>query len=100
MPNQVTDEMYEEFKRIAFGPESANQSLRDTIKNGIEAVLEMMNKPAKYEVVGRIIEPGPAFGVRNKPPMSIRSYGEYSKESLAASSGYWKEGDLVYRKVK
>lgn len=48
--------------------------------------------------VGRIIVPGPKHGVGfgGKDVLSIRSYEEYSIQSVKDAKGYWSEGQQVW----
>lgn len=47
--------------------------------------------------VGRIIEPGPNHRIiAGNPQKSIRTYEEYSLQSVKDSNGYWIEGQQVW----
>lgn len=50
---------------------------------------------AGLKPVGRVIIPGPKHDQRMNFD-SIRSYTEYSKDSLADAKGYWSEGEQVF----
>lgn len=50
---------------------------------------------AKPKLVGRYIEPGPAYRGVDRIPQ-IRSYEEYPEQSVIDSKGYWLEGEKVY----
>ena len=56
----------------------------------------IINSELELVCVGRYIEPGPRYrGVTRIP--QIRSYEEYSEQSLKDSKGYWVEGEKVYK---
>lgn len=71
------------------GPGAADlgQVLRGIISGGI-----------KYgpSPVGRLIEPGPNHRIAGNPVQSLRTYEEYSLQSVKDSNGYWIEGQQVW----
>lgn len=50
----------------------------------------------KLVAVGRYIEPGPAYKGAERMT-AIRSYEEYSEQSVKDTNGYWLEGEKVYQ---
>lgn len=92
-----TEEMYKAFKNAAFGPDSDNETLADSMKNGIEAALEVKTKDVVWpEAIGRTILDGPNRAAIYRYAPCIRTYGEYSRESVKNSKGWNLEGEPVY----
>lgn len=91
-----TDDMYQAFKDVAFGPSSDNETQADCFMNGIEAAMACKAKSVVWpKAVGRVLEDGPKT-THPYGALCLRSYSEYSKADVSNSIGYSKEGEEVF----